>query len=378
MKRRSRGMSPSTAGGQAPDTNGAIAGLLRDLAAVQTSRQSRWGYERAAEAIAALPAPIESFVRPDGSLRKIPNVGPSSTRVILEVLAAGASPTVQRAIAESGRASEVEKGRALRGTFLSRAEVLAALGSRRLKGVSLHDYRGDLQMHSTYSDGSQTLDDIVTTGIARGYAFSAVTDHSHGLAIARGVSMARLAKQHQEIDRLNRKHTRRFRIIKGIEANILADGTLDMTPAERRALELVVAAPHSALRSSADQTPRLLAAVRARGVHILGHPRGRKYGVRAGVRADWDRIFAAAARATVAIEIDGDPRRQDIDHELARRALEAGCLFALDSDAHATDEWVFAETAVAHARLAGIPAERVINCWPLEFLLKWAADRSGR
>lgn len=357
------------------DTNNLIAGLLRDLAAVQASRQKRWGYARAAEAVASLPAPIESYVQPDGSLRKIPHVGPSSTRVILEALVTGSSATVDRAVAESGKAADVEKSRRLRDTFLSRAEVVAALGNRRLKGVSLDDYRGDLQMHSTYSDGSQTLRAIVDTGIARGYEYAAVTDHSHGLPIARGVSMADLARQHREIDRLNARYEGRFRLIKGIEANILADGTLDMTADERRGLELVVAAPHSSLRSSADQTARMLAAVRTPGVHILGHPRGRKYGTRAGVRADWDRVFAAAARTGVAIEIDGDPRRQDVDHALARRALAAGCLFALDSDAHAPDEWAFAETAVAHARLAGIPRERVVNCWPLEFLEQWLRSR---
>ena len=353
------------------DTNSLIAARLRDLAAVQTSRQRRWGYARAAEAVAGLNAPIESFLQPDGTLRKIPNIGPSSTRVILEVLQTGGSATVEQAIAGSGKQREIEKSRSLRDTFLSRAEVLAALRNRRLRGVSLQDYRGDLQMHSTYSDGSQTLDAIIETGLARKYDYAAVTDHSYGLPIARGVSMARLAQQHREIDRLNARYKGRFRLIKGIEANILADGTVDMTPDERRGLELVVAAPHSALRSSADQTPRLLRAVRTPGVHILGHPRGRKYGTRPGVTADWDRIFEAAARADVAVEIDGDPRRQDIDHPLARRALAAGCLFALDSDAHAPDEWEFAETAVAHARLAGIPRERVINCWPVEALLKW-------
>jgi len=358
------------------DTNIVVAGLLRDLAAIQTSKQSKWGYARAAEAIAGLPVPIESFLLPDGTLRKIAQVGPSSTRVILEVLQTGASPTVEQAIAESGKAGDVEKSRGLRDTFLSRAEVLAALKNRRLRGVSLDDYRGDLQMHSTFSDGSQTLEVIFETGIARGYEYSAVTDHSYGLPIAHGVSMARLAEQHREIDRLNETYAGRFRLIKGIEANILADGTVDMTPEERRRLELIVAAPHSALRSSEDQTRRLLKAVRTPGVHILGHPRGRKYGVRPGVTADWDRIFAAAARATVAVEIDGDPRRQDIDHTLARRALDAGCIFALDSDAHAAAEWEFAETAIAHARLAQIPRERVINCWPLDFLLQWAANRN--
>src|SRR5262249_12062250 len=140
--------------------------------------------------------------------------------------------------------------------------------------------------------------------------------------------------------------------------------------------ELVVAAPHSSLRSSVDQTSRILAAVRAPAVHILGHPRGRKYGVRPGVTANWERIFQAAADATVAVEIDGDPSRQDIDHGLARRALAIGCIFALDSDAHRRGGWGLAEPAAAHARLAGIPPERVINCWPLDFLLKWAASRN--
>ena len=360
---------------RAADTNTVIAGLLRDLAAVQSSRQRRWGFARAADAIAALPAPIESFVQPDGTLRKIANIGPSSTRVILEVLLTGQSPTVDRAIAESGKTVDIEKSRRFRGTFLSRAEVLAALGNRRLRALSLDDYRGDLQMHSTYSDGRQTLAVIMETGISRGYDYAAVTDHSYGLPIAHGVSMARLARQHREIDQLNARYAGRFRLLKGIEANILADGTVDMTPEERRGLDLVVAAPHSALRSSADQTERLLAAVRTPGVHILGHPRGRKYGVRPGVTANWDRIFEAAARAGVAVEIDGDPRRQDLDHHLARRALAAGCLFALDSDAHSPEEWDFAEIAVAHARLARIPRERVINCWPLDDLLTWARHR---
>ncbi|HXW06256.1 MAG TPA: PHP domain-containing protein [Vicinamibacterales bacterium] len=357
------------------DTNSVVAGLLRDLAAVQQSKQSRWGYARAADTIAGLRDPIETFLQPDGTLRRIPNVGPSSTRVILEVLQTGGSTTVERAIADSGRTSEIARSRGLRDTFLSRAEVLAILRDRRRRAVSLDDYRGDLQMHSTYSDGTQTLDAIVETGQARGYEYAAVTDHSYGLPIAGGVSMARLADQHAEIDRLNAVHAGRFRLIKGIEANILADGGLDMKPDERRQVELVVAAPHSGLRSSDDQTRRILSAVNAPAVHILGHPRGRKYGVRTGVRADWDRVFKAAARATVAIEIDGDPRRQDIDHTLAARALDAGCIFALDSDAHAPEEWEFAETAVAHARLAQIPFERVINCWPTDFLLDWAADR---
>jgi histidinol phosphatase-like PHP family hydrolase len=359
------------------DTNAVIAGLLRDLAAVQTSTQSRWGYRRAAAAIQALDAPIESYVLADGTLRKIPNVGPSSTKVILEVLRTGASSIVDLAVAASPRQADVNKSRTLREGFLSGAEVAAALNDPTLEGPALDGYRGDLQMHSTWSDGSQTLEMIIEGGLARGYRYCAVTDHSYGLPIARGVSMADLARQHDEIDGLNRRYRRRFRLLKGIEANILADGSLDMKPDELRALEIVVAAPHSALRTKEAQTRRMVAAVRTRGVHILGHPRGRKYGTRPGVSADWEAVFAAAARTRVAIEIDGDPSRQDIDHTLAPLAIRAGCLFALDSDAHSTAELQYAEVAIAHARLAGVPADRVINCWPLDRLLDWARERSA-
>src|SRR5581483_9323518 len=233
------------------DLNGRIAALLRDLAAVQKSQQSMWGYKRAAAAILALEEPIESFLQPDGTLRKIPNIGPSSSRVILEVLRTGSSPTVEAAVAGSGRAPDVEKSRGLRTNFLSRAQVVAALKNTKLRGPKLADYRGDLQMHSEYSDGGNTLREIADACIGRGYSYCAVTDHSYGLPIAHGVSMANLVRQHREIERLNRDYDGRFRMLKGIEANIRSDGRVDMEPGELATLEIVVASPHSALRSAA-------------------------------------------------------------------------------------------------------------------------------
>jgi putative hydrolase len=151
-----------------------------------------------------------------------------------------------------------------------------------------------------------------------------------------------------------------------------------MEPHELATLEIVVASPHSALRSAADQTARMIAAVTTRGVHILGHPRGRMFGSRPGVAADWPQVFAAAATSGVAIEIDGDPSRQDIDFELAAAAIDSGCLFALDSDAHSIGELEYAETAIAHARYAGVPRDRIINTWPLDRLLEWATSRGVR
>ena len=360
------------------DVNVEVAGWLRDLAFAQPSPQSRWGYKRAASAVMYLPVPIDTLLNTDGTLQKIHGIGPASTRVILEVLRDGASATVDRALteAEPKVRDDILRRRGLRSNFLSRAATEAALASSRPHSPSRADIRCDLQMHSDWSDGSQTLEQIVATGIARGYTHSAVTDHSYGLPIAGGLSMARVIAQHREIEALNVKYQGRFRLLKGIEANIRADGSVDMTGAELSSMEIVVAAPHSALRSAADQTARMLGAVQTPGVHILGHPRGRMYGSRAGIVADWDRVFDAAARLGVAIELDGDPSRQDLDFELATRALPSGCLFAIDSDAHAADQWWYAEIAVAHARLAGIPRDRVINCWPLSRLLDWSHRRS--
>jgi histidinol phosphatase-like PHP family hydrolase len=359
-------------------TNGLVADLLRDLAAVQTSKQSMWGYKRAAAAIRDLDEPIERHLKANGTLGKIPNVGPSSTRVVLEVLNTGRSDLVDAAVAASGRQSEIEQSRALRHHFLARAQVRAVLADDGLAGPSMDTYRGDLQMHSTWSDGSQELEDIVSAGIERGYQYCAVTDHSYGLRIAGGISVAEMQEQHAEIDALNARHGARFRLLKGIEANIRADGSVDMQPEELRLLEVVVAAPHAVLRSPADQTDRMLRTVSTPGVNILGHPRGRMYGSRPGVAARWPEVFAAAARSGVAVEIDGDPARQDLDYELARLAVAAGCLFALDSDAHSTSDLTYTETAVAHARLAGIPAERVVYCWPVVQLLEWTARSWSR
>src|SRR5206468_1255478 len=142
------------------DLNGQIAALLRDFGAVQKSKQSMWGYKRAASAMLALDEPITSFLKADGTLRKIPNIRPSSSRIILEVLRTGTSATIEEAIAGSADKPDIDRRRGLRGHFLSRAQVLAALRNGALTGPSLADYHGDLQMHSVYSDGSQTLEQI--------------------------------------------------------------------------------------------------------------------------------------------------------------------------------------------------------------------------
>lgn len=358
------------------DINAVVAGLLRDLAYVQTSPQRVFGYKRAASAVLSLERPLTELRRSNGTLEKIPAIGPASSRVILEVLDTGTSPTVERTIELSGRAEEIHARRGLRTHFLSRAEAVRILSDPAFDGPRPEDYLGDLQMHSEWSDGSPTLDEIVEACVARGYRFAAVTDHSYGLKIARGMSMDAAAEQWRAIDVLNATWGGRFRLIRGVEANIGIDGALDLSADEAAQFELVLAAPHSRLRKTEDQTSRLLAAVRTPHVRVLAHPRGRISGSRAGVVARWEDVFAEAARHNVAIEIDGDPARQDLDHSLATQALAAGCLFALDSDAHTTLQLRYAETALAHARLAAIPPDRIVNCWPTERLLEWLR-RSG-
>lgn len=354
------------------DINLHIAGVLLDLASVQASDHSRRGYERASRAILNLEHPVDSLVK-RGTLREVPYVGPASERVVVEMLQDGTSNTVDMAVARAKKTVQVAERRALRQNFLSVAEARRALMRRATGVVGVRDYRGDFQMHTEWSDGVASLPAMVDGCMAAGYRYACVTDHSYGLRIANGMSVENARRQHALIDQLNKKHRGRFRMFKGIEANILADGTVDMSAGELRLFELVVAAPHSLLRKPFDQTARMVGAVSQPGVSILGHPRGRKFNARAGIQADWDRVFTAAARNNVAVEIDGDRSRQDVDFTLAKRALRLGCVFALDSDAHSVDELSYAGFAVAHARLARIPPDRIVNCWDPERVLEWAS-----
>jgi putative hydrolase len=354
----------------------AAAALLHDMAALQPNERSQFGYKRAAKAIVGLPVSVADLVAA-GTLREIEFVGPASARIVTEVVQQGRSPTVEAAIAGSSTPSQVTSRRQYRNAYLSHFALQQVLNARVRKSVvSRADYRGDFQMHSTWSDGGETIARMAEACMALGHTCLGMTDHSYGLPIARGISMTDAGRQHQEIDRLNATLAGRFRVFKGIEANILSDGSLDLKPSERSCFEFVVASPHSQLRRTEDQTSRMLGAVMSAGVAILGHPRGRVFNTRPGVSADWRRVFEAAAKRRVAIELDGNWHRQDIDFELARVALDAGCVFALDSDAHSVGELRFSEYAIAHARLAGIPKARIINCWSNDALSEWMAERS--
>lgn len=346
------------------------------MASSQTSVYARRAYERSARAVALLEVPLPDM--PHLVIDGVPHLGTSAMRIVREALATGRSAIVEKAVIAGGRRGEVERGRSLREGFMSRAAARQVLGQKVAGVVGLSDYRGDLQMHSLWSDGAKTIAEMALACAERGYRHFAVTDHSRGLTIARGLSAEAMVAQHHEIDALNESLGNRMRVLKGVESNILADGSLDVSTDEIGRCDIVLAAPHSRLDEAGDQTDRLLAAVRTPGVHVLAHPSGRKFGKRAGLNVRWGVVFKEAARRNVAIELDGDPSRQDLHYALVCEALDAGCLFAIDSDAHDADELVFSEIALAHARLAGVPPARVINCWPTRTLMTWLKTHTSR
>jgi histidinol phosphatase-like PHP family hydrolase len=286
---------------------------------------------------------------------------------------------VDGAVKDSTKRSEVEKRRKFRRAYLSRHVMRLALDAPLPASiVSTRTYLGDLQMHSPWSDGVDSIADLAEGAFELGWKRIGVTDHSYGLPIARGMSMESVAKQHHEIDEVNERFEGRVRVYKGIEANILVDGSLDLQEDERRIFEYVIASPHSQLRKDTDQTARMLAAVKLPGVAILGHPQGRMYNSRPGISADWAKVFREAATRGVAIELDGNWHRQDIDYELASIAMDEGCIFALDSDAHSIAEFPFTDYAIAHARIAEVPADRVVNCWEAGKFEDWLRERQPR
>jgi histidinol phosphatase-like PHP family hydrolase len=361
------------------DQNIVAAGLLYDLATLQSSERSAFGYKRAARALAAgIDRSVVDLIA-EGTLRDVPYVGTSTERIVAELVRTGASASVDAAVSASSKKGDVEKRRRFRRAYLSRHALRLVLDAPLPKAVvSTRSYLGDLQMHSTWSDGGESIAGLAEAAYELGWTRIGVTDHSYGLPIARGMSMDAAIRQHHEIDEINGRLGGRVRVYKGVEANILADGGLDLQVEERSVFEYVLASPHSQLRKDTDQTARMLAAVTAPGVAILGHPQGRVYNTRPGITADWRRIFREAAARDVAIEIDGNWHRQDIDYELAEIALEEGCLFALDSDAHSIAEFPFTEYAIAHARIAQVPADRVVNCWDASRFDDWLRERRGQ
>ena len=257
--------------------------------------------------------------------------------------------------------------------FLSRADVDRILAAP--SGVSMADLCGDVHIHTDRSDGRMSLGSLHRALDARGDRYAFLTDHARDCDVAGGLFPGDFRAQRREVERANERADRGFTMFLGAEANIAEDGTIDVLPSRVPELEAVVASIHSALRDPRDQTGRLVRAVETPGVAVLGHPRGRLYNIRAGVRADWPRVFTRAAELGVAVELNGCPERLDLPPALARLAAEAGCLFTISSDAHAARHLAHLSWGLAVARLAGIPPERVVNTWPAERFASWLAER---
>jgi histidinol phosphatase-like PHP family hydrolase len=261
----------------------------------------------------------------------------------------------------------------VRRGFMTMAEARRILAAH----PSAPRARADLQMHTTWSDGTVSIEEMAARSAALGREFVAITDHSVGLPIAGGMDEATLLRQGLEIDRLNTEGGRP-RILRSIEMNLSPEGQGDMDPGILGGLDLVLGAFHSQLRRTEDQTERYLAAVRNPTVHVLAHPRGRRWGSRPGLRADWPRVFAAAAEAGTALEIDAFPDRQDLQAELLELAREAGAWISIGSDAHTPDELDHLELGEAAALRTGIPHVRVLNLRSADEVLAWAAAKRER
>lgn len=241
--------------------------------------------------------------------------------------------------------------------------------------------RGDLHTHSTWSDGGSPVEEMMLAARALGHDYCAVTDHSPRLTVARGLSAERLAAQLDLIDDLN-EALAPFRVLKGIEVDILDDGSLDQSPFLLKRLDVVVASVHSKLTMDAESmTHRMVAAVANPLVHVLGHCTGRMItgsrGTRPESRFDAEVVFEACRQFGVAVEINSRPERNDPPMRLLRLADEVGCLFSIDTDAHAPGQLEFLDYGAARAHEAGVPAERIVTTWPLARLLAWTSARTS-
>jgi histidinol phosphatase-like PHP family hydrolase len=234
----------------------------------------------------------------------------------------------------------------------------------------------DLQMHTTYSDGAVSLDEMAVAAQRLGRSFVAITDHSQSLQIANGMTADQLAAQGRAIDELHGAFADAgddFGILRSMEVDVFPDGTMDMDDESLSTLDLVLGAFHSKLRSTVDETERYLAALRQPRLHVLAHPKARMYGRRVGLVADWRRVFAEAARLGKAIELDATVWRQDLNVALATLAREEGVRwFSIGSDAHNELELEFLPFGMATAARAGIERDRILNYRSIDFVRSWA------
>jgi len=342
--------------------NAELGELLWRASREETAHR-RQALERAARAARFWPEEASDLAEADRSLTELRAVGPwVAVRIHGWLDAPPAMP---------------EPDEARRG-FLTYAQVRRVLDADPAWETTPH---GDLQVHSTDSDGSLPLAEMAAVARALGRTYIASTDHSSSLRIARGMTAEQLAEQGRRIDALNEAagsgHDP-FRVLRAIEMDVFADGTFDMDPEDLAPLDLVLGAFHTKLRVTDDATERYVAALRNREVHVLAHPKARMYGRRVGLTADWPKVFDEAARLGKAVELDATPSRQDLSVELATLAAAAGVRrFSIGSDAHSAAELEFLPFGMATAALAGIPRDHVLNYRPASEVVAWAKEVSA-
>jgi putative hydrolase len=337
-------------------TLGPVAALRRIAFLLERTRAETYkvkAFRGAAEAILPLP-PDELAARLDaGTLREIPGIG-ASTAEVIEAAARGEVPARLARLEEEAGRPLVEGG----------LQVRAAL-------------KGDLHSHSDWSDGGSPIEEMAFTAMELGHEYLVLTDHSPRLKVANGLSVARLQRQLEVVDAVNEHLAGPFRLLKGIEADILDDGALDQTDEMLARLDVRVASVHSKLRmDAAPMTRRMLAAVRNPFTNVLGHCTGRLVtggrGVRPQSEFDARAVFEACAQHDVAVEINSRPERRDPPTDLLRLAIDVGCLFSIDSDAHSPGQLDFQIHGCARAEELGLDPARIVNTWPVDRLLEWA------
>lgn len=307
-------------------------------------------FHTAADAVRALPpGPVDA-----ARARRLPGVGPVTAKVIAQA-AAGVTPT-----------------------YLTRLESAAGPAARA--GWELASAaEGDCHLHSDWSDGGHPIEEMAEAARALGHRWAVLTDHSPRLTIAHGLSPERLRRQLDAVAALNAEDGS-FRLLTGIECDILEDGSLDQEPELLGRLDVVVASVHSKLRSDPEpMTARMLTAVSNPRTSVLGHCTGRIVTGRGRPpsRFDAEAVFAACAAAGTAVEINCRPERRDPPDDLLRLAVDAGCLFAVDTDAHAPEQLHWLTSGYARAARFGLGAERLVTTWPRERLLAWANPAAG-
>jgi DNA polymerase (family 10) len=246
--------------------------------------------------------------------------------------------------------------------------------------VSAEDLRGVLHAHTAASDGADTLEAMAEASFARGYHYIGITDHSKTAHYAGGLTVDEIEQQHAEIDRLNASFGERFYIFKGIESDILPDGSLDYPDDVLRRFDFIIGSVHGQFRlDRATQTERLLRAAANPFVSIIGHMTGRQLLRRSGYDLDIERVLAACAEHGVAVEVNGNPWRLDLDWRWLRRGIEFGCKFSINPDAHAVGEIASSTRwGLAIARKSGMPADRVINALDRNEFACWLRMRKER